>query len=187
MGSTHWRVYSPIWDCSWASACRSWGPTIRHDSFAFIIKLLKLYHYFPQLPLSLLFLDWALANRTNSLSIDEIASTWSSRILTTDSFPVLLEIRLDVLQAIKSWHLTWFLRRWSLISLALSLRRQLGGHLAGETTSSCLGFRHVLLSPLVSLWWWLSSLTIPGTAICVMCRILAISKNNRVISKQLYR
>ena len=74
----------------------------RYDALALILKLFKLVHAFTQLPLTLLFLNGTLTDCVHSLPVNEIARAWTSCKFTIDSFPVLFEIRLNVLQSVKS-------------------------------------------------------------------------------------
>ena len=179
MSATHWWVHGSIRNCCWpinwiCSRC-TW-----HYALTLIFQVFEFKQALSNLPLPLFLLNGTLTDCVHSFPIHKIAGTWPSRILTTDSFPVLLEIGLDVLQAIKSWHLAWFLRWWSLMSLALSLGGQLGGHLPIKASRSRLGLGHVLLSPLVSLRGWLSGLVVSSTTICIMRRILTTIEKNEV-------
>ena len=128
MRSTHRSVNSSVRD-----RCRTVDGLVAragwYDALALILKLLELVHAFTQLPLSLLFLDGTLTDCVHSLPVYEITRSWTSCKFTIDSFPVLFEIRLNVLQSVKSRHLTRLFGWWCLaatLASRLSLCRHLG-------------------------------------------------------------
>ena len=76
-----------------------------------VLELLQLAHDLSELSLSLFLLNRGLADSEHSLLIHEIARAWSSSELAVDTFPMLLEVRLNVLKPVESGHLTWLLGR----------------------------------------------------------------------------
>ena len=146
MGSTHWRINSAVRDRGWSSSCRTLRST-RHDSFTFIIELLELNQDFANLFLSFIFLNRAFTHRADTLSIYKVACSRSSRVLTANTFPMLLEIWLNVLQSVKSRHFTRFLLR-SCLWWNFSLNR------------SCLWFDLILRATPISILGWSTLLAI---------------------------
>ena len=173
--TTHWGIDSSVWDCGWASS--SWAITVWHDTFAFIIELLKLDHDFTKLTFSFFFLNRGLADRADTLAVHEVTCTRSSWVLTADAFPVLLEIWLDVLQTIESWHLAWFLWWSTWLSLSLCWSSKLWWHLASKPSSISLCLGHIL-SSLVSLRWVLPRIIITSPTICIMGCIWPVGMKN---------
>lgn len=69
----------------------------------------------------LILLDGTFRYREHPLTVDKVACSGSSSELAIDTFPFLLEVRLDVLESIQRRHLTGLLLRvgqWILWGLA---------------------------------------------------------------------
>jgi hypothetical protein len=131
------------------------------------------------LPLSLLFLDGTLTDCVHPLPVYEITRTWTSCKLTIYSFPMLFEIRLNMLQAIKSRHLAW-LFGWRRLAATLPSRLTLSRHfgrMRGRRLlhGTCLALAHNLtilrriLRPMP-----LILLPVATRRVRVMCRVLHI-------------
>ena len=113
MCTTHRRINSSIGD-SGRSINRLRAGTGRQNTFALILELLKLVHYFSQLSLSFLLLDGTFTDSIHSLSVDEITCAWTASKFTIDSLPMLFEIRLNMLEPVECRHFTRLFRRWCL-------------------------------------------------------------------------
>lgn len=123
MWPRHGWIHSPVWNGGWCGTSRSC--TWLH-ALEFIFEVLQLAHNFTKLALSLFLLNGALTDCEHPLTVNEVTSTWSSGVFTVDTFPVLFEIWLNMLESIESWHLTWFLLRrglWWYFALSYLTRR----------------------------------------------------------------
>lgn len=98
MRSWHWWIHGSVRDCG--RSCTYWSWAVWLNTFEFIFKFLQLAHNFTKLPLSFLLLNRAFTYSEHSLSVHEVASSWSSSILTVDTLPVLFKVRLNVLKSI---------------------------------------------------------------------------------------
>ena len=96
MRAAHWRIHSPIWDISRSS----WRTAIRCVPLKLILQIFEFGHYFSELSLSFLFLDAGLGYDVLSLPVDEVTCSGLTRVFTIDTFPVWLEIWLNMLQPI---------------------------------------------------------------------------------------
>ena len=76
-------------------------------SLELVFEVSQLAHDFSQLSLALIFLDRAFTDTEHPFFVYEIASSRSAGIFAVDTFPVLLEIGLDVLEAVEGRHLGW--------------------------------------------------------------------------------
>ena len=112
MSARHRTIHSSV---SYGWTTINWGlsGSTRNQSFTFIFDFFQFHHTLAKLSLSLLFLYTRFRNGKHSLSIDKVARSWSSSEFTIDTLPVLLEIRLDVLQSIQCRHFRWLLSRLS--------------------------------------------------------------------------
>lgn len=179
MCATHRRIDRSICDGRWpVDRLIAWAG--RNDALALIFKLLQLVHTLSQLPLPFLLLNSTLAYGVHSLPVDEVACSWTTCKLTIYTFPVLFEIRLNMLEAVKSRHLTRFFRWWRLAT-TLPSRLPLRRHLRRVRrlrllNSTCFALTHHLSI----LWWILRSvplillLSVAAGRVRVMCRVLNI-------------
>jgi len=153
--SAHGARYCTIGNCCWP-IYTAWS--IWHQTFTFIFQVFKLRHDFAELSLSFVFLHALLADREHPLAVHEVRGARSSWKITVDALPVLLEVRLDVLQSVQSAHLTRFLllshRLW------LGLRRWL---------------------PLLCIRWVLLSRIVSGRVkIWIVCKMSSVLTTNQV-------
>ena len=135
MRATHGRVDSPIGDicrsCTERAGCLG---TIagRNDSFELIFEFLEFAQDFAELSLPFLLLDASLADCEHPFAVDEVARAGPTRVFAANALPVLLEVGLDVLEAVESRHLTGLLLACVAmihftLSASHSLRRGLHG------------------------------------------------------------
>lgn len=183
MCTTHWRINGSIGDVSWSIyRQRAWSGW--SNTFTLIFQVFKLLQAFTKLSLSFFLLNRTFTDSIHSFSIYKIASSWPSSKFTIYTFPVLFEIRLYVLQSVKSWHLTWFFLGRCLTTWCTRLS------VLRDFVCNCLILGYVLVSfnNLGVLWpvlWIISLISFHISSMRVMGRVLAIiTKNIRKLSKK---